>query len=106
MIKLQISTPEEVPLIEVVFFKCCSTQPAPLILALRTSHMIAPFVCNFSDSSLTSLAVYNITLLFCPLSIVVIFSLITCQTLVIGPSTRETDLNLALLTYLVLFIDG
>jgi hypothetical protein len=80
---LQGRTPKEVPFVEVVFFELGTAQPAPLIPALGTSHVVAPFVLYFSYSCLTLGAIYHVAFIFGPVEVLNIISLRTCLSFVL-----------------------
>jgi len=66
VLKLKACTPEQIPLVKMIFLERRATDPAPFIRALRTSHMIAPLIPDFSDSSPAPTAINNIPFLLSP----------------------------------------
>lgn len=95
MVKLHASASEEVPLVKVVFFERWTAQPAPLILTFWARHMVAPFFPYFSYPRFALFAVNDVALCFCPLFVVIILNLFTCQPFVVGLSTIKANLGLA-----------
>lgn len=57
--------------------------------------MVAPFVSYFSYPRLALFAVNDVALCFCPLFVVIILNLFTCQPFVVGLSTIKANLGLA-----------
>lgn len=77
-----------------VFLEPCATQPAPLVLALGTGHVVTAFVGNLCDPCLAHFAVYHVAFRLCPLSVVQVFCVIAGQAFVVGPPADEANLCL------------
>ena len=94
MVELQIAAAEEIPLVKMVLREPCATQPAPLVLALGTGHVVAALVGNLCDPCLAHFAVYHVAFRLCPLSVVQVFCVIAGQAFVVGPPADEANLCL------------